>query len=204
MTKKRSKHKKRSRKPARVQRPKEHATIAGFRIEIPPELRILPSVDSSGLRAIEKASKLQGEVQRLRREMAAVRPVEVLPPVTATLVSVATNAWRAKNKMVDGDTGEAREEMRRVFRHIEGIFTAFEELGLRTIDPTGKAYDSGMALKVISFEETPGLSREEITETIKPSITWEGRLLQTGEVIVGTPIDEHTTDGEDTDEQKHD
>ena len=163
-------------------------TVAGLSITIPAELSLLPSVDATGLRAIEQVNRLQGEINRLRRDSRAVQRVEVLPPeVTATLVAVATNAWRAKNKMVDADTGEAKHEMRRVFRHIEGIFNAFEELGIRTIDPTGRVYDSGMALKVISFEQTPGLSREEITETIKPSIAWQGRLLQTGEVIVGQP-----------------
>jgi hypothetical protein len=61
-----------------------------------------------------------------------------------------------------------------------------------------------MALKVISFEQTPGLSREEIKETIKPSIIWQGRLLQTGEVIVGTPVQADTTEKEASDDQKHD
>lgn len=207
MTKKRSKNKqkKRSRKPSSHARSPQRATYAGLSIEIPPELRLLQSVDASGLRAIQKVNQLQGEIEQLHRDVASAQPVEVMPPeVTATLVSVATNAWRARNKMVDAETGEPQDDMRRVYRHIEGIFNAFEELGLRTIDPTGKAYDSGMALKVISFEPTPGLSSEEITETIKPSITWQGRLLQTGEVIVGTPIDERKQETEESHEQKHD
>ena len=142
---------------------------------------------------------MKGEIEQLRRDAAATQAVEVMPPeVTATFVSVATNAWRAKNKMVDAESSEPLDDMRRVYRHIEGIFNAFDELDLCTIDPTGKAYDSGMALKVISFEPTPGLSHEEITETIKPSITWQGRLLQTGEVIVGTPIDERKTETEES------
>ena len=89
--------------------------------------------------------------------------------------------------MVDPDTGEAKEEMKRVYRHIEAIFDALKEIGFETIDPTGRPYDSGMALKVISFEQTPGLAEEEIKETIKPSVVWQGRLIQMGEVIVGTP-----------------
>lgn len=203
MTKKRSKkrQKRPPRKPSPQVRPPERVTFAGISIEIPPELMILPSVDASGLRAIRKVNQLQGELEQLRRDFTASQPVEVTPPeVKATLVSVATNAWRARKKMVDAETGEPQDDMRRVYRHIEGIFNAYKDLGLRTIDPTGKAYDTGMALKVIAFEQTTGLSQEEIIETIKPSITWQGRLLQTGEVIVGTPIDEHIQETEESNE----
>lgn len=192
------KQKRRNSKPSQNLRPTETAIISGFRIEIPHELGMLPLVDASGLRTFQEVSQLRGEIDILRRN-AASDPVEVIPPeVTATLASVATNAWRARIKMVDAETGEPTEDMRRVYRHIEGIFNAFDELGLRTIDPTGKAYDSGMALKVISFEPTPGLSHEKISETVKPSIAWQGRLLQTGEVIVGTPIDEPKTETEES------
>jgi hypothetical protein len=44
-----------------------------------------------------------------------------------------------------------------------------------------------MALNVVSFEPTSGLTSEEIKETIKPSVALHGRLIQMGEVIVGTP-----------------
>jgi molecular chaperone GrpE (heat shock protein) len=89
--------------------------------------------------------------------------------------------------MLDSDTGETKEEMKRVYRHIEAIFESLRQIGVETIDPVGRVYDSGMALKVISFEPEPGLSNEEIKETIKPSVAWQGRLIQIGEVIVGTP-----------------
>ncbi len=195
-----------SKRNQRSSHEKDQTIVAGISVPLPAELCLLPSVDASGLRAIEeKVSKMQGELARLRRDAPQPQKIEVVPPeVIATLIAVATNAWRAKSKMLDADTGEPKEEMRRVYRHIEGMFNAFDELGLKTIDPTGQVYDSGMALTAISFEETPGLSREEITETIKPSITWKGRLLQRGEVIVGTPIRVNTNDTETCDEQKHD
>jgi hypothetical protein len=104
-----------------------------------------------------------------------------------TAANIATNAWRAKVKMVDADSKEPTEPMKRVYRHVEAIFDALKQMGVDYIDPVGRPYDSGMALKVVTFEPTPGLSREEIKETIKPSVTWQGRLIQMGEVIVGTP-----------------
>lgn len=111
------------------------------------------------------------------------------------LAAIATNAWRAQNKMVDENTGEAKEEMKRVYRHIEALLEVLGAIGIEIRDMQGRCFDSGMALKVITFEPTPGLAREEITETIKPTITWQGQLIQMGEVVVGTPDEKRERKG---------
>jgi len=111
----------------------------------------------------------------------------VLADEDNALAKIATNAWRLKSKMVDPETGETRDEMKRVYRYLEAICESLGDIGVETIDETGRAYDSGMALKVISFEETAGLSREEIKETVKPTVRRQGRRVQMGEIIVGTP-----------------
>ena len=131
---------------------------------------------------------LNAQVMQLRSAASSRQKSDVVPSsVVKTFATIATNIWRAKAKMVDPDTGEPKEEMKRVYRHIEAIIESLKQIGVETIDPVGRAYDSGMALKVITFEPTPGLSNEEIKETIKPSVAWQGRLIQIGEVIVGTP-----------------
>lgn len=166
--------------------------LSVFNIPIPEELRIPAALDATGLHVIkERMSELEQQMAKIRHEAGQPQKVEVIPQaVVQAIGNVATNAWRAKIKMVDSDTGEAREEMKKVYRHIEGIFEALKVIGVETIDPVGRAYDSGMALKVVSFEQTPGVSKEEIKETVKPSISWQGRLIQMGEVIVGTPVAE--------------
>jgi len=122
------------------------------------------------------------------RPKASIKKVEVMQnSFIQALTTIATNVWRARNKMVDSESGEAKEEMKRVYRYVEAVFDALNQIGIEVRDLQGRAYDSGMALKVISFEPTPGLSKEEITETIKPTITLQGQLVQMGEVIVGTP-----------------
>lgn len=134
---------------------------------------------------LPKVSVPEEQMMKLRHAARTLQKVEVVP--FQVFAHIATNAWRAKVKMVDSDTGEAKEEMKRVYRHIEAIFEALKQIGVEITDHTGRAYDSGMALKVISFEPTAGLSKEEIKETIKPTVVWRGRLIQMGEVIVGTP-----------------
>jgi len=100
--------------------------------------------------------------------------------------NIATNAWRAKGKMLN-ENGETKEEMKRVCRHVENILDSLNEMGVKIIDPSGTNYDTGMAIKVVSFEKTPGYLKDKIKETIKPTVTFQDCLIQMGEVIVGTP-----------------
>lgn len=104
------------------------------------------------------------------------------------LIELATNAWRLKVRMVDPDSGEPKEETRKLYRFVEGLFRALGEAGIQVIDKTGKPYDNGMSEKVISFEQTPGLLKEEIIETVRPSIRWKEQPLFHGEILVGIPV----------------
>lgn len=149
-----------------------------------PQLRDVPS--NNDLRA--RFNDLYALLERQLKPVRITPKAESAPTVDEkSLANLATNAWRAKTKMVDPVSGEVREDMKRVYRHIEAMFDSLKSLGVEIIDKTNHTFDSGMALNVISFEQTPGLSKQEIKETIKPSIMWQGRLIQIGDVIVGTP-----------------
>ena len=158
-------------------------------ISIPVELRISAILDVAELVYIRaNVLELSRQMVRLRNAAGTMQAGElVLADVDNALAKIATNAWRLKSKMVDPETGETRDEMKRVYRYLEAICESLGDIGVETIDETGRAYDSGMALKVISFEETAGLSREEIKETVKPTVRRQGRRVQMGEIIVGTP-----------------
>lgn len=160
-----------------------------FNITLPDELGLPGMIDAISLHV--NRALLNGQEAQLAMYRSAAchlqKLIDALPAVEKALANIATNAWLAKSKMVDSDTGATKDEMKRVYRHIEAIFEALKQIGVETIDPAGLPYDSGMALKVITFEQTPGLSKEEVKETIKPSVARQGRLIQMGEVIIGTP-----------------
>jgi cyanophycinase-like exopeptidase len=105
-----------------------------------------------------------------------------------TLVSIATNAWRAKTKMVDAATGEIREDMKRVGRHIEAIYRNLAEAGIVIRDHTGDAYDEGQPMRVVASKPTQTLDKKRVSETLLPSIFWNNRLIQNGEVEIATPL----------------
>jgi hypothetical protein len=124
-----------------------------------------------------------------RRETTDVAPIP--QEYLKTLVAIATNTWRAKNKMVDSATGEIREDMKRVDRHIEAICRSLADAGIVIKDHTGDVYDEGQPMKVVASKPTPGLDRKRVSETLLPSIFWNNHLVQNGEIEISTPA---TTD----------
>lgn len=145
--------------------------LHGLPIDIPPELD-LPA-----------GAPFEGQAQA-----AAMQIPKDIKELFEPLVDMATNAWRLKLRMVDPATGEPKEASRKLYRFVEGMFRALGDAGIKVIDKTGKPYDNGMSEKVISFEQTPGLLKDEIIETIRPSIRWKEEPLYFGEIIVGTPV----------------
>jgi len=119
----------------------------------------------------------------------APRPgAEDLDELSSALGGLATQVWRAVGKTVDPATGQPREEMRRVHRHVEGALDLLKQMGLTINDWVSQPYDAGLPVKVLSFQPTPGLDRDTVLEAVRPTVIWKGRLLQLGEVIVGTPV----------------
>lgn len=115
---------------------------------------------------------------------------EIFPTHLSVLVSIATNAWRAKTKMADAVTGEIREEMKRIGRHVEAIYRNLGELSIVIRDHTGEAYDEGQPMKVVATKPTAGLDKKRVSETLLPSIFWNDRLIQNGEIEIAVPITE--------------
>jgi hypothetical protein len=146
-----------------------------------------PPVDEalSALRRLEAA---------LRTAQDAPAGVEPRPEAGGTdelssaLGGLATQIWRAVGKTVDPATGQPREEMKRVYRHIEGAVDQLKEIGVTMNDWVKQPYDAGLPVKVLSFQPTLGLDRDTVLEAVRPTVIWKGRLLQLGEVIVGTPL----------------
>lgn len=120
-----------------------------------------------------------------------------------TFAAIATHAWRAKERMVDPASGEPREGMDRLYRNIEGIYQALLEAGVEIKDYTGGIYDTGMALKALSFEPTPNISREEVKETVRPTVLYKEHIIQLGEVIVATPVEATLKTGATENEQNN-
>jgi hypothetical protein len=58
---------------------------------------------------------------------------------------------------------------------------------------TGDAYDEGQPMKVVASKPTPGLDKKRVSETLLPSIFWNNRLVQNGEIEIATPASPNTS-----------
>lgn len=105
------------------------------------------------------------------------------------LAEVGTGLWRLRLKMLPRGAREPSEENRRSFKQLESILDMVRQAGLQIRDHTGEAVPRGgvYTLKALAYEPTSGLATERVTETIKPTIYFKDRLIQVGEVIIGTP-----------------
>jgi hypothetical protein len=128
---------------------------------------------------------------------AATESLEGQPPQTESHVSVqvsiafwvdlAAAAWKLRQKTSDPVTHGTREEFRHLTRYVDAIWDALASVGLEIQDHTNEPFDSGQSLEVLAFQPTAGITRETVTETIRPTIYLKGHRLQMGQVIVATP-----------------
>ena len=159
------------------------------RLAAPAEFRIaLPVVDSAmALGYCDGALRAAGD---------AVVPTSEVAPLGLAAVDVLTDLctglWRLRRRMIDPETGRPLEEMRKPFRHLESVWDTLADAGVDIRDHTDEPVPEygSIGLSVLAYQPTPGLARERVVETVKPSIYVGGRLVQMGQVIVGTPEEE--------------
>ena len=157
----------------------------------PHACKVTPGEFPDGERVIETILRIQ---QAMFAETKSGGQIHHAVPanVVKGMADIATNVWKAKVKMVDGPSGEVRDEMKRVYRHIESVLDSLHEMGLEVKDHTGDAFDYGLPLKVVTTQPTQGITRENVIETIKPTIYWQQQIIQMGEVVIATPASTET------------
>lgn len=102
------------------------------------------------------------------------------------LAELSVGAWRLKKKMTDPKTGEPFGEMDRAYRHLESVLVTLEKEGIEIQDHDGDEFYAGQSLKVLTYQPLPGIEKEVVYDTIKPSVYWKGERILMGEVIVAT------------------
>ncbi len=153
-------------------------------LRFPRAIRIAPPIwPEESWDAIEKlAAALKAPATESPKDIVTVALAQ-----PAVLAQLATGLWRLRQKMVEPGTDRPQEEMRKAFRHFQSIWDLLTESGVQIQDHTNTPFDAGLSLKVLTYQPTPGLTRERVIETVKPSVYHDGRAIQMGEVIVGTP-----------------
>ena len=102
-------------------------------------------------------------------------------------LDLANSAWDLRKGSVDSLTGEPKPHLAKMARHVERLWESLERIGFKIQDHSNQSYDSGQSLDVLAFQPTPGIDREIVAETIRPTVYLQGQQIQKGQVIVATP-----------------
>jgi hypothetical protein len=158
----------------------------------PTEVRI--GVPDTIEREDEEVSEQDGASPAMPIREMNLRPVDRSDAMDAELlkllhflIEMGTTLWRLRQKMVHAGTDQPLDEMRRAYRHFEAAWDLLAQTGVEIQDHTDLPYDTGMDLNVLTFQPMPDFKCEIVVETMRPTIYYKGRMVQRGEVIVGTP-----------------
>lgn len=105
------------------------------------------------------------------------------------LQEMGKGVWRIQNRLTNIRHGS--REVDSALRFLHTLVDAMEQFGVKIQDHTGERITGGEALHIISYETVKNISQEQVIETIKPTITYKGQIIQIGEVIVGQPEKKH-------------
>ena len=101
------------------------------------------------------------------------------------LVDLGTGIWRIRRK-IEGLSRMPRE-IRDALYSLESMWMSMSEGGVEIVDHIGTV-PSPREAKIIETREVTGLAREQVIDTVKPTILLRGELVQLGEVIMGKPV----------------
>ncbi len=157
-------------------------------------MKIPPEIDLKKI-ALPDAGELASELLKQHPESAAGANAEHIAStqrmMQKALISLTNECWRAAGLVMDPETGEAKEalttELKRLGSALERMGETLTELGINVIDRTGEAFNPGLPDQVITEEPKVGLSTEQITRTIKPTIIWQKVMVQRGEIEIAVP-----------------
>lgn len=95
---------------------------------------------------------------------------------------LALEVWRARRRFgrMSADAQEAARPIGDSISRLEDTLTQHE---VRFQVHDGEAYDSGLAFEVLEASGVEG--SQLITDTVAPTVTWQGRLLSRAQVVVG-------------------
>ena len=105
---------------------------------------------------------------------------------TRFIKKIANNVWKLRNKMFDAD-GNPKDGFEKVYRPVDALWDALKEIDMTVKSHDGETFDTGMPVNVVAWDKREGATREEIIETLKPTIRLGDQLLQWADVIAVAP-----------------
>jgi hypothetical protein len=111
------------------------------------------------------------------------------------LAEAATNLWRARRKLAQGNDGQGRQAA----RYLRSCADALAAAGLTLQDHDGEPFRAGRSIDVLLYSDDPEVTVETVAETVRPAVYHHDRRIQTAQVIVAVPTNSaHRENSEDS------
>ncbi|MDR1943357.1 MAG: hypothetical protein LBQ19_00895, partial [Synergistaceae bacterium] len=101
------------------------------------------------------------------------------------LVDLGTGVWRIRRKIES--LSRMPKEIKDALYSLESTWASMAGGGVEIIDHIG-AIPSKNEAKVVEVRDIPNLSRDQVIDTLKPTILLRGEVIQVGEVVVGRHV----------------
>jgi hypothetical protein len=101
------------------------------------------------------------------------------------LVDLGTGVWRIRRKIES--LSRMPKEIKDALYSLESTWASMAGGGVEIIDHIG-AIPSKNEARVVEVRDIPNLTRDQVIETIKPTILLRGEVIQIGEVVMGRHV----------------
>ncbi len=98
---------------------------------------------------------------------------------------LGTLIWRIRRRLQSPEI--TPKITNKISLDMDSVLATLTNNGIDIKDHTGDDYYDGMALHVIASQPLNSLDNKKIIETLRPTIYYQNKIVQRGEVIVGIP-----------------
>ena len=153
----------------------------------PAPFRIAAPGDDSGRDSMQASiDELVVSLEAAIERMSGDTPHGDAGGEAAHLAEWAVHVWRIRQALqLSGEHTEGWGK--RAYRHVERLIDALEAGELSIVEHTGKRFDPGMFVEVVSSEPMQGVAVRTVKDTIRPAVYFRGQLIQRAQIVVGEP-----------------
>ena len=170
----------------------------------PPEFQVrfseeIAEIGDSINDALQNAKKMVEKVrqdERRRAEIEVQRQVakevgkqktetEGLPAKIA--ISLCDELFRLRKNLNEMSKEGDSKDLRSARRNLRKLDELLQDNDVEIIEQTGEPYWPHMVAEVLAFEPTPGIEQYTITDTIRPAVLINKKMVRKAQIIVGTP-----------------
>lgn len=147
----------------------------------PPEFRIAEPLWSR-----EISHELGEALKQLALERPAASEVTLFEE---QIVAIGTKVWRLRNEIIKQADGPQATNLKYATSYLNALWEQLADAGIEIRDHNGEPVPrTGVyMLKTVAHQPMNGIKRQQVIETLKPTIYLNEKILQVGEVVVGTP-----------------